>query len=125
MLKELKEKPVVKKSLKFYLTVEQQKHYKEELKKRCFSIGDLSEVIFGYVKGDRRKRDKLQRVLDGLSMIKPEECALLTYYATCHIVDDTEMLRLHAIEREFNNICYAVKNYMPSIDENPSEEEVC
>lgn len=65
--------------------------YRCELKKRCFSLGDISEKVFL----DKSitppyRREKLERVFDQEIMVTKRERERLDFYCSCVIVTQEE-----------------------------------
>lgn len=76
---------------KRYLTDMEVAAYMQELKNRCFSLGDISEKVFlDKSITPHYRREKLERVFDQEVMITKRERERLDFYCTCVIVTEDE-----------------------------------
>lgn len=69
------------------------KYIELELKKRCYSLSSLSQVIF-----PNRPKRTLKGVLSGTTMIYPSELKLLTKYSTSYLVGKEEYEKISELE---------------------------
>lgn len=80
-----------KEPTKRYLTDMEVAAYMQELKNRCFSLGDISEKVFlDKSITPHYRREKLERVFDQEVMITKSERERLDFYCTCVIVTQKE-----------------------------------
>lgn len=76
---------------KRYLTDMEVEAYQQELKNRCFCLGDISEKVFlDKTLDSRYRREKLELVFSQQVMITRRERERLDFFCTCVIVTQDE-----------------------------------